>query len=86
MKKLFLSLTVIASVSLFSCGTPADKKQDDGAVPHDTSKGISAQDTSMKTNGASLAYVCPCGGCPEVKESKPGKCPKCDLDLVEQKK
>ena len=87
MKKLLLSVAVIASISLFGCGNSGEKKQDDGAIPHDTTHGVSAQDTSsLKTDAAALAYVCPCGGCPDVKESKPGNCPKCGLDLVQEKK
>ena len=85
MKKLFLSAAVIASITLLSCGNSTEKKQDDGAVPHDTSNGVSAM-VHDTLQGASLAYVCPCGGCPEIKETKPGKCSKCGLDLVEQKK
>lgn len=87
MKKVFLLPAVICSIALFGCGNSNEKKQDDGAVPHDTSHGVSAMaNDSLHGEQASLVYVCPCGGCPEVKESKPGKCPKCDLDLVEQKK
>ena len=87
MKKIFLSFAICASITLISCGNSVEKKQDDGAIPHDTTHGVSAQDTSkMKMDNASLAYICPCGGCPEIKESKPGTCSKCGLELVEQKK
>ncbi|MBI3502015.1 MAG: hypothetical protein HY063_09490 [Bacteroidetes bacterium] len=83
MKNLFLSAAVIFSFTLFSCGTTEEKKQNDAVKP-DTSKGVSA----MKNDSAKseLAYVCPCGGCPEVKEAKPGNCPKCGLELVKEKK
>ena len=84
MKKIFLYSAIIASTVLFSCGTSTEKKQDDGAVPHDTSNGVSAM--AHDSLHSELAYVCPCGGCPEIKETKPGKCSKCGLDLVEQKK
>ena len=86
MRKLILSAAVIMTITLFSCGNSGEKKQNDGVAP-DTTKGRSVMaPDSMKKDQAALVYVCPCGGCPEVKESKPGKCPKCQLDLVEQKK
>lgn len=87
MKKLFLLSAIAISVTLFGCGNSTEKKQDDGAVPADTSKGVSAAaHDSLHTTEASLVYICPCGGCPEVKESKPGNCPKCDMELVVEKK
>ena len=88
MKKLLLPIGVIAALSFFGCGNSEEKKQDDGATPHDTSNGVSAMapHDSLHIDHASLVYVCPCGGCPEVKESKSGKCPKCEMDLVEEKK
>ena len=87
MKKFVFSFVIISSVILSGCGNSGEKKQDDGAIPHDTTHGVSAQDTSsLKTDAAALAYICPCGGCPDVKESKPGKCPKCDMELVQEKK
>ena len=74
-------------MALFSCSNSGEKKTEDGAVPADTSKGVSAAvNDSLSKDGAAMVYVCPCGGCPEIKESKPGKCSKCQLDLVEQKK
>ena len=90
MKKLFLSPVVIGSFVLslfiFGCGSSEEKKQNDAVAP-DTSKGVSAMShDSLSTDPGAVVYVCPCGGCPDVKESKPGKCPKCDMDLVENKK
>jgi len=85
MKKVFLFSVLALSITLFGCGNSEEKKQDDGNIPPaDTSKGVSAM-TGDSLHGAT-AYVCPCGGCPEVKESKAGKCPKCQMDLVEEKK
>ena len=80
MKKFFLPLAIIASLSIMSCGNNSEKKNQEAMPPADTSKGVSvmAHDSSNKD----VAYVCPCGGCPEVRECKPGKCPKCDLVLV----
>lgn len=83
MKKLLLSIAIIPSLFFFGCGNPKEKKNQD-AVPHDTSDGVSAM--NHDSLHGELAYICPCGGCPDVKESKPGKCPKCEMDLVEEKK
>lgn len=86
MKKLFVFPLLALSVILFSCGSPEDKKQDDGIMPVvDTSKGVSAAMAQDSTRG-NLAYICPCGGCPEIRELKPGKCSKCEMDLVAEKK
>ena len=90
MKKHFLFPVVIGAVTLsftfFGCGNSKEKKQEDGVKP-DTSKGVSAmvRDTLHKQE-SSLVYVCPCGGCPEVREAKAGNCPKCGLELVVEKK
>ena len=87
MKRILLSSAVILSMTLFSCSNSGETKTEDGAAPADTSKGVSAMShDSLSTDQAAMVYVCPCGGCPEIKESKPGKCSKCQLDLVEQKK
>jgi len=83
MKKIFLLIAVIASVSFFGCENCEEKKQNDGVIA-DTSKGVSAT-VNDSLHGA-LAYICPCGGCPEIRESKPGKCSKCEMELVEEKK
>jgi len=83
MKKVFLLSVFAMSMALFSCGSAEEKPQHDGVVA-DTSNGVSASTNDSLNTG--LAYICPCGGCPEVKESKAGKCPKCEMDLVEEKK
>jgi hypothetical protein len=36
-----------------------------------------------KSGQSSTQYTCPMH--PEVVDSKPGKCPKCNMDLVEKK-
>ncbi len=85
MKKLFLLSAVLLCMTMFSCGDPGEKKQNDGVVP-DTTHGVSAMaQDSLSKEQAAWVYVCPCGGCPEIKESKPGNCTKCGLELVEQK-
>ena len=86
MKKILLSAAFTTSVFLFACGNSTEQKQE-AMPPADTSNGVSVMSTdSASGDQASLAYICPCGGCPEVKESNPGKCPKCEMDLVEEKK
>ena len=84
MKTLFISVALIVSLLFFRCGNSGEKKQDDRAIPHDTSNGVSAM--VHDTLPDEIAYICPCGGCPEVKESNPGNCPKCEMELVEEKK
>ena len=83
MKKAFFSIMFAAALAFGGCGNVEEKKQDDGAIPHDTTHGVSA---SLAGDSSATAYICPCGGCPEVKESKPGKCPKCEMELVAEKK
>lgn len=83
MKKSLLSAAIISSVYFSGCGNSEEKKNEAMPAP-DTSKGVSA--SVSDSSHADLAYICPCGGCPEVKESKPGKCPKCDMELVAEKK
>ncbi|MEW6467415.1 MAG: heavy metal-binding domain-containing protein [Bacteroidota bacterium] len=78
MKKTLFSLlactALLASVCLFSsCG---------GQSAQEPKKELDAKSDTADQ----LVYICPCGGCPEVKESQPGKCPKCEMDLVEEKK
>ena len=91
MKKHFLFPITVGAIALsltfFGCSNSGEKKQDDGVAPKDTSKGVSAttQD-SLHKDEASLVYVCPCGGCPEIRESKAGNCSKCGLELVVEKK
>ena len=85
MKKVFLSIMFAAALAFAGCGNSEEKKQDDGTVPHDTTHGVSVMNNSAGKEGE-IAYVCPCGGCPDVRESKPGKCPKCEMELVAEKK
>ena len=88
MKKHFLfPVAIVISLTFFSCRNSKEENQNDGVVPKDTSKGVSAMvHDSIHTNEASLVYICPCGGCPEVRESKPGNCPKCGIELAKEKK
>ena len=39
--------------------------------------------TDTKLDGAVKTYTCPMH--PEVKSDKPGKCPKCGMELIEKK-
>ncbi len=81
MRKLILSAAVIAAITFSGCGNAEEKHEHHDGVPADTTGGVSVM-KSDATQG-DLAYICPCGGCPEIK---PGKCSKCQMDLVEEKK
>ncbi len=83
MKKLLLLSAIICSLFLFSCGNASEKKTDDGAIPADTSNGVSVMNEGKSSSD--VGYICPCGGCPEIRETAPGKCSKCEMDLVEEK-
>lgn len=73
MKERFLTaLLIVSCIAINGCGNMNEKKQQDTVIPD--------------TSSIAIAYVCPCSGCPEVRESKPGKCPKCEMELVEEKK
>lgn len=84
MKKVLLTFAVVSSVMLFACGSAEEKKHEEVMPAADTSQGVSAM-TQDSAHGE-LAYICPCGGCPEIRETQPGKCSKCEMDLVAEKK
>ncbi|HEY4798579.1 MAG TPA: heavy metal-binding domain-containing protein [Bacteroidia bacterium] len=87
MKKYFVISVVGLSFVLFSCGGAGENKNQEVMPKPDTTKGVSASlHDALKKDQASLVYICPCGGCPEVRESKPGNCRKCGIELVEEKK
>ena len=83
MKNFFLPAVIASSLFLFGCGN-AEEKNQESMPPADTSKGVSAM--THDSTGKELAYICPCGGCPEIRESKPGNCSKCEMELVQEKK
>ena len=83
MSKFYLTLFLASFFMFSSCGNSETKKNEEAVPATDTSKGISVMKSdSLNSN---LAYVCPCGGCPEIKESKPGKCSKCGIELEQEK-
>ena len=85
MKQFLFSATLLASIFFASCSNSShENKQEEQMPSADTSKGVSAFITDSTSK--EVAYICPCGGCPEVKESKPGNCPKCQMELVKEKK
>lgn len=79
MKKFILPVFIALSFTFWSCGNSSEKKEENHDMHHHG-------DSANAELHAAAVYICPCGGCPEVKESKPGKCPKCEMDLVEEKK
>ena len=46
-------------------------------------EGTNAESTEPTEMEASVIYTCPMH--PEVQQDKPGKCPKCEMDLVVKK-
>jgi monomeric isocitrate dehydrogenase len=42
-----------------------------------------SKEMKSKAHNMAMAYTCPMH--PEVKSDKPGKCPKCGMDMVEKK-
>ncbi|MEK6615239.1 MAG: heavy metal-binding domain-containing protein [Bacteroidota bacterium] len=84
MKNLLKLSAVALSISFaFACSN-SKENINEAMPPSDTSNGVSAM--VHDTLHGEIAYICPCGGCPEIRESKPGKCSKCELELVEEKK
>ena len=87
MKKILFAAIFTVSVFLVACGSSNEHKSEESVPLTDTSNSVSVMSTdSINGDQAGLTYICPCGGCPEVKVSHPGKCPKCEMDLVEEKK
>ena len=79
MKKNILLFACVAflAVAFSACSNnPANKK--DGAAMADSS--AAAKDSSIKKT----AVVYTCKMHPEVISDKPGKCPKCGMDLVKK--
>lgn len=46
-------------------------------------KGGKTEQTKASTKEAALVYTCPMH--PDIRSEKPGKCPKCGMDLVVKK-
>ncbi|MBK8698770.1 MAG: hypothetical protein IPN29_04225 [Saprospiraceae bacterium] len=78
MKKQFISflLTLVVLVVIFSCGNKTNTQQTEPATTEQT-----AVDTTGASQPVTAGYQCPmkCEG--EKTYDKPGKCPKCNMDL-----
>ncbi|MFZ1559716.1 MAG: heavy metal-binding domain-containing protein [Saprospiraceae bacterium] len=74
---LFFSLVVLAVIA--SCGNKTSTKHSDPASTEQT-----AADTTGASQPVAAVYQCPmkCEG--EKTYDKPGKCPKCSMDLKEK--
>jgi len=55
------------------------------ACSQNKTKSDRKQSSSTKTEMAKDSVYYTCSMHPEVKEDKPGKCPKCGMDLIEKK-
>ena len=73
----FLTLTASAALLLSSCGNNAAKTETA------TTTTAPADSSATAPQGIAAAnYTCPMH--PEVHSDKPGKCPKCGMDLVKK--
>ena len=73
----FLTLTASATLLLSSCGNNATKTKTA------TTTTAPADGSATVPQGiAASNYTCPMH--PEVHSDKPGKCPKCGMDLVKK--
>lgn len=71
MKQTLIALVLITTISFAACGG--------GSSESKANADTSAHDGMT----AAVQYTCPMH--PEVISDKPGKCPKCGMDLVEKK-
>lgn len=69
MKSIIITFSIIAALAVASCNTNTS---------HDTSSATT--DTNKVAQAEGTQYVCPMHA--EVISDKPGKCPKCGMDLV----
>lgn len=53
------------------------------SAPTSTAPGETPTTTAVSTPGQAVTYTCPMH--PEVLSDKPGKCPKCGMELVLKK-
>jgi hypothetical protein len=81
MKKNTLILTCLAvlSITLYACSGGAGTKTDSVKT---TDSSSSMKDSSMMKQPIAVVYTCKMH--PEVTSDKPGKCPKCGMDLVKK--
>ncbi len=81
MKKQFISffLALVVLVVIASCGNKTSTQQTEPATTEQT-----AVDTTGASQPVAAVYQCPmkCEG--EKTYDKPGKCPKCGMDLKEK--
>ena len=72
-------MTVLTAVALAAVATGVS-----GCTEKDSSQGQSGnQGTNQAAQPHTVQYTCPMH--PDVVTDKPGKCPKCGMDLVEKK-
>jgi len=83
-KSIIYSATVVALI-LSSCNNSTKKVEQTNSTDSSKVQSVNASnfDTSKLKSGESF-YQCPMN--PEVISDKTGKCPKCEMDLMEIKK
>ena len=73
--KNFILVFVVGSLFLAaSCGSTQEEKKELPVAKKEA-------DAAYIASGGDV-YICPCGGCPEIKMAEGGACPKCKMDLV----
>ena len=80
MKKIAKNILVVSAVTcslvFISCGNGETKKEEQTLPPAEIKKDSAQAQAS--------AYICPMN-CENGKSDKPGKCPDCEMDMVEKK-
>ena len=85
MKKSFILSATVVALILSSCNNSSKKVEQTNSTDSSKVQSVktSSFDTSKLKNGESF-YQCPMNT--EVISDKTGKCPKCEMDLMEMKK